>query len=950
MIIFEPIYRGTEGQDIAVKLETGDDYIAWFPGQQSTGLWYYKRLIIDGDAHVVIPEDSIFYIYDPSTSGDFVDNKKALKKELDIPTENGYANIYIVGCANEPGEFIESITINDEPLRIGMEVYGENELLRINLQNMGVELPDNITTAIYETDLYEEKTDWVTLNNKWRELLINYMDVAGCKGNYKSLENSLEWFNYGRLVELRECWKHETEDGVKLMDRPLNRWLSDWYNKSLGDLAKSTFMIIRQCSVDLSKKTGTELPKNSYPDNEAWYVPVYQPYTYDPERIHEDDLTETEIKWAKDEMRMKMTLLGLFFETNFMPVHLDLLRCSVEDIILDTPYTVRMNGVPEIEYFCCDTLNEMIIHGYGKDKEPDEEGFDIVLHLDQQSVYGCDWIYKPNTPNYLINFGATRNDIGSNMSKIPDIIGVSLDPPLKEERSGYNPQDLAATMSTWYNEIGAVAEFEITTPTKITEGTIITNITGKVVTRKSDIICNEQEYNVDWQGNILNYSTVDETDENIITWQPGLKYYKQILRDQYAVVNQYGLPINDERYTEIKEEWGWEEWTEDIDYDPTQTYWAQTSTATYVIVNGLGQQIDDTRYKERPEGIEWKFDLTYKRLLYKTEVKLLCQHPGTFWALIELRGGYTYNHRFNIKVIDNLEISLEFFKLVWDFEDKDPFDIENLGPNKGMFTTTRDPDTDPDIWVKQGWPSRDNGKSYEIPAKIIDTYKYQQYLPLSTFAGMGSFNKLEDKPRLVWMANVSPLNGGASMEDPTPMLDSHALENFYVKKVTYNEDLDETEEEAPEILVYVQYISKIRYATKTELRELLSPLEGTYNVVYKREFIPEFHKMIHIDPAKAEIIPISYPIIAVPIIELDVNGKRRDLTWSHKLDEPAWEFYSYSNAGVVDHLKFNIQQPFIASQYKQYTPVGRYKVSFSYKWGDEVKTVTRMSPFNIIPE
>ena len=484
MTIFEPIYRsGEPNLDVATKLEVNEDYISWFPGQQSTGLWYYKRLIVEGDALVSVPANSIFYIYNPHISGDFVDNKRALKRELYIQAAEGYSNIYLVGCAEEPGEFIDEVTINGQPLKVGMEVYGENELLRLNLQNMGIELPDDIVTSIYETDLYEEKTDWVTLNNKWRELLINYMDIAGCKGNYKSLQNSLEWFNYGRLVELRECWKHETEDGVKLMDRPLNRWLSDWYNKSLADLSKSTFMIIRQCSTDLSKQIGTELPKKGYPDNENWYVPVYQPYTYDPRRIHENDLSETEIKWAKDEMRMKMTLLGLFFETNFMPVHLDLLRCSVEDIVFDAPYTIRMGGAPELEYTCLTSLNEMTVHGYGKDKEADEGDFDIVLHLDQQSVFGAD--IRQGTNQSLLNFGIqNKSDLA--------ILGVTYDnPPTEVSNNSISANDIGLISASWFNEIGAIAEFELTTQTPVTQGKIITNIVtqdDKLISRFSNII------------------------------------------------------------------------------------------------------------------------------------------------------------------------------------------------------------------------------------------------------------------------------------------------------------------------------------------------------------------------------------------------------------------------------------------------------------------------------
>ena len=933
MTIFEPIYRSTEPNlDVATKLDVNEDYISWFPGQQSTGLWYYKRLIVEGDALVSVPANSIFYIYNPHISGDFVDNKRALKRELYIQAAEGYSNIYLVGCAEEPGEFIDEVTINGQPLKVGMEVYGENELLRLNLQNMGIELPDDIVTSIYETDLYEEKTDWVTLNNKWRELLINYMDIAGCKGNYKSLQNSLEWFNYGRLVELRECWKHETEDGVKLMDRPLNRWLSDWYNKSLADLSKSTFMIIRQCSTDLSKQIGTELPKKGYPDNKNWYVPVYQPYTYDPRRIHENDLSETEIKWAKDEMRMKMTLLGLFFETNFMPVHLDLLRCSVEDIVFDAPYTVRMGGAPELEYTCLTSLNEMTVHGYGKDKEADEGDFDIVLHLDQQSVFGAD--IRQGTNQSLLNFGIqNKSDLA--------ILGVTYDnPPTEVSNNSISANDIGLISASWFNEIGAIAEFELTTETPVTQGKIITNIVtqaDKPITRFSNIICEEKIYNVDWQGNILNY---ENAHEDAIEWNPNQKYYKQILKDQYAIVNQYGLPVDDVRYDSPQPDWLK---YDESRYNEANIYYIQTSKAKYIIVNGLGQQIDDNKYETKPEGegwLEWSFDLRYKRTLYKTDIKLLCQAPGEFWALIELfNDDYRYARKLNIKVIDNLDVRLEFFKLVWQPDNKNPFEIENLGPNKSMFTTTRDVDTD--IWKTQGWkPWGQQG--YEIPEKIIDNYKYQQYIPLSIFSGPQSYEALGDKPRLNWVATITSYNG-ESMDDPEKLLNPNKLQKFYAKKgYEYNED------GAQDSLLYVQYTQIGGSGTEFELKDLLSPIEGLYKISYKREFIPEYHKMVPIDGM--EDIPVTYPIIAVPVIELGIGNARRDLTWSHKLDSPAWEFYSYSQVQTVDHLKFNIQQPFIASQHKQYTPNGRYKISFSYKWGNEVKTISRMSPFNIIPD
>lgn len=970
MIIVEPIYRNASADhanDRAVSLEVDDNYISWFEGQQSTGLWYYKRIIVGlpSSMKVVtarVPENSPFKLYDvlkDTRNTDFLDNDTVLKDEvysrqLFKQKTMWYHQFYVVGHADEPGEFIGEIEflnhINYESesdpdpdsdpiitrneirdteaipigkLKVGMEVYGENEILRINLQNMGVELSDDIGRSIYETDLYEERPDWVLLNNKWRELLINFMDTIGCKGSYKSLKNCLEWFDYGKLIELRECWKHQTLDGTKLMDRPLNKWLSDWYNKSLSSIAKTTYMVIRQCSVDLSELIDHEVApslEQLSQTNSDTLVPVYKPYIYDPQRITENDLNDDEVKWAKDEMRMKMQLLGMFFEKYFMPIHLDLLRASVEDIYFDIPYAMHMAGVGELESEDLSTLNEMIIHSDGRDNEPNEDGFDCVLHLDQQSVCGYD---------EGLNFGI-KSDGDLN------IIGVTREGP-----STVNDDMLLYTSMSWFNEIGSVAEFEITTPKSVNSGTIeigriirddegnMTSIVDKV-SRNSDIACELKVYNVDSQGNILNYDPA--VTEGAIQWRPGLTYYKQILKLQYAKVNQYGLPLDDVRYLEPPE--GCIEWTGAENWDYKYEYYIQTSSPKYIRVNGLGQQIDDTWYDEPPGQYEYSFNLHYTRELYATYIKLLLINPGEYYALLNLTGtGMTYSRKINIKVIDNLNISLEFFKLKFCDIQANPFIKDKLGPNKNMFVTTRDPDTNPMIFQELGWEtvSDANGLMYTIPHNVISKYKYRQFLKIHK---PSSDNIPEDAPRLIWTAIVSAKNEGGTIADFSSNLSG--AKYFYKKVVDDNDEL--------------KYIQVIRRDLKPFSRSQDPQIwNDDYNTDIRESYIPEYHIMEMIDPEYTETnIPDYYPIVAVPVIELNVNGERRDLTWSHKLENPAWSFYSFTRNKKTANLKFNIQQPFIASQSANNMPEGRYKVEFQYKWGDEVKTVSRMAPFNII--
>ena len=181
-----------------------------------------------GDIDVEIPDNPVFKLLDikeltgniaekESIAGvPYVDINKCSVNKVTIgghPIKGDQQAIYLIyfrAASQAAGEFIENfyVTINGQKhlYRIGADFYGENELLQMNLANFGIELPQEITKAIGCSNVHEDKIDYILLNRKLKELISNYWDIIANKGSYKSLENSLKWFEYGDSVKLKEIW------------------------------------------------------------------------------------------------------------------------------------------------------------------------------------------------------------------------------------------------------------------------------------------------------------------------------------------------------------------------------------------------------------------------------------------------------------------------------------------------------------------------------------------------------------------------------------------------------------------------------------------------------------------------------------------------------------------------------------------------------------------------
>ena len=305
----------------------GESYVFWFDGEQSINMLYSKPICFVSDSPVLsieFPKNDIFRLVDVNKlknmdvenihNFEYFNINKMCLKDGQVMNLNGYAHnnyyvymIYVIASSQSAGEAICPFKIANETFKVGADFYGSDETLYINLSNQGVDIPEAIQKALYNVNVHEDKIDNITLNRKWKELLSNYWDILANKGSYKSLYNSLKWFEYGDLVKIGEIWKNKDHYEI----RDIQSILSDKYIETLTDFTKTTYEGLYLCLSELTRRDGKVV--------------------YDKEK--NPTIQSISFQWSKEDLALKMSMLGSFFETYFMPIHLDLIHSTIEDIV-----------------------------------------------------------------------------------------------------------------------------------------------------------------------------------------------------------------------------------------------------------------------------------------------------------------------------------------------------------------------------------------------------------------------------------------------------------------------------------------------------------------------------------------------------------------------------------------------------------------------------------------
>lgn len=345
-----------------VDLETSNvfngnkPYVFWMDKEQSINLLYTKRICVLSDKPVLLMNmqiNNVFRFVNMQNLGEFADisvndfNYKNLQRLY----TNNYSSIgvqygttgyfvhmiYIIAQSTVIGEFHEDFSIDDETFEIAADFYAEDENLKINLANFGVELPESIQNAIYDVNVHEEANDDITLNRKYKELLLNYWNIVANRGSYKSLLNSLAWFEYGDIVKIEEIWKHP-EIGREMYSRAdLNQTLTTAVKATLSKFTKTTYIGLYAAMEKFARDERGEVANDHYLAERGFWgedTPV---------------LEALAMRWTREEMSLKMHLLGCFYEAYFMPIHLDLLQSTIEDVVFTN--TIKILPVHNISRF-----------------------------------------------------------------------------------------------------------------------------------------------------------------------------------------------------------------------------------------------------------------------------------------------------------------------------------------------------------------------------------------------------------------------------------------------------------------------------------------------------------------------------------------------------------------------------------------------------------------------
>lgn len=249
------------------------------------------------------------------------------------------------------------------PVTVGGEFVDENEMLVINGKNLGISLPKDILKAIYKSSFYNYASDEYLYNTKLKELLLNYMDIKGECGNYKSAINALKWFEWGDKLKI-----------VKLLETDNNfisQFILDKFD--IKNDVISSYKLFRNTTYIKLFIEGTEELDEINPqnfNNDLWGEGKPKVHNLIDSNNYVK-YNEGDIKFYKpyydflfDELGLKLSALEYYYKKFFLPIHLFIHNSSIQFqcFINDNKFLVGENKTiftenPQITYDIKDNIH-----------------------------------------------------------------------------------------------------------------------------------------------------------------------------------------------------------------------------------------------------------------------------------------------------------------------------------------------------------------------------------------------------------------------------------------------------------------------------------------------------------------------------------------------------------------------------------------------------------------
>lgn len=140
---------------------------------------------------------------------------------------------------------------------LSCSIYGQTEIedirYKVNLNNVGVQLEDDVYDILYDSDINDNAIDYILLNRKRKEMLTNYRDIYDYIGSYKSLINSINYFGYNDL-QLYEYYRNIDQSSY-LYGKLHKILIPDIFNNEIEGWNESDFIAGKYQNQNIWKKT-----------------------------------------------------------------------------------------------------------------------------------------------------------------------------------------------------------------------------------------------------------------------------------------------------------------------------------------------------------------------------------------------------------------------------------------------------------------------------------------------------------------------------------------------------------------------------------------------------------------------------------------------------------------------------------------------------------------------
>lgn len=184
------------------------------------------------------------------------------------------------------------------------KTIGEDERLKTMCENLGYKIIDTDSIAFEATDVKEILPDWLVVNEKRKEILLEGHNIMPYVGAYKAIINVIKYFGYNEL-QIREFWKNVDPN-------------SDYYGKYLqADCID--FLSVDNVRFNQPK---VSLPSKQYRKTSLFAL-VYKINDITPDSYDEDNLplTHENQTFTQEEILIKLFALKKKLEKDFLPLN-----------------------------------------------------------------------------------------------------------------------------------------------------------------------------------------------------------------------------------------------------------------------------------------------------------------------------------------------------------------------------------------------------------------------------------------------------------------------------------------------------------------------------------------------------------------------------------------------------------------------------------------------------